>query len=295
MRRHNPLRWLPLGILIAALQALSQEPAGPVPGTLSLPAPHAATPPSLPTPSSVLPGSPGDLPMRPAVQPATAPQVQLSPEEDGDLMQVQKRYQVAIADYKKVKPATAGVWNKMGISYQMMFNLKDAQRCYKESIKLDPRNATTVNNLATTYDSMKQYKQAEKMYRKALKIEPKSAIIHKNLGTNLLTQHKYNQGLEAYKQAMAIDPGIFQDRNSPRVSNPANVQDRGAMNYYMALGCLRSGQTDCALEYLRNALNEGYVTPKKLAADDQFLSLRDNPAFQQLLTDQQQKQEQKPQ
>lgn len=64
------------------------------------------------------------------------------------------------------------------------------------------------------------------------------------------------------------------------------------MNYYMALGCLRSGQTDCALEYLRNALNEGFTTPKKLATDDQFLSLRDNPAFQQLLAEQQQQKQQ---
>lgn len=207
-------------------------------------------------------------------------------------MQAQKRYQVAIAAYGKVKPQTAQIWNKMGIAYQMMFNLKDAQRCYKESIKLDPKNASTMNNLATTYDSAKQYKQAEKMYNKALKIAPKSAIIHKNLGTNLLTQHKFNKGLDAYKTAMALDPQIFQDRDSPRVSNPANVQERGAMNYYMALGCLHSGQTDCTLEYLRNALNEGYITPKKLATDDQFLSLRDNPAFQQMLADQQQKTQQ---
>jgi len=205
-------------------------------------------------------------------------------------MQSQKRYQLAIAAYKKVQPPRASVWNKMGIAYQMMFNLKEAQRCYKESMKLDPKNSTTVNNLATTYDSMKKYKDAEKTYRKALKIAPNSAIIYKNLGTNLLTQHKYQAGLDAYKQAMTLDPQIFQDRNSPRVSNPANVQDRGAMNYYMALGCLHSGQTDCALQYLRNALNEGYVTPKKLATDDQFLSLRDNPAFQQMLADQQQKQ-----
>ena len=210
-------------------------------------------------------------------------------------MQAQKRYQLAIAAYKKAQPPTASTWNKMGIAYQMMFNLKEAQNCYKESIKLDPKNATTMNNLATTYDSAKQYSQAEKMYRKALKIAPRSAIIYKNLGTNLLTRHKYSKGLEAYKQAMTLDPEIFQDKNGPRVSNPANVQDRGAMNYYMALGCLHSGQTACALEYLRNALNEGFVTVKKLATDDQFLSLRDNPAFQQMLADQQQKQQQQPQ
>ena len=86
----------------------------------------------------------------PAVQPKPpAPQVPLTPEQKGDLMQVEKRYQLAIDAYKNVHPPSAEVWNKMGIAYQMMFNLKDAQRCYKESIKLDPKNSTTVNNLAT--------------------------------------------------------------------------------------------------------------------------------------------------
>ena len=72
------------------------------------------------------------------------------------------------------------------------------------------------------------------MYHKALKIDPHSAIILKNLGTNLLAEHKYNKGWEAYKQAVAIDPQIFADHTGPSVENPSNVQERGAMNYYMA-------------------------------------------------------------
>ena len=293
MRGPNPSRWLPALLVLAALPAAAQSPSGQAPAIPAGPAPAAASP--TPAPSGILPASPGDLRMSPAAPQASAqavPKTSLSPEEQGDLLQAQKRYQAAIASYTQVKPSTAAVWNKMGIAYQMLFNLKDAQRCYKESMKLDSHNATTVNNLATTYDSQKQYKLGEKFYRKALKIDPKSAIIYKNLGTNLLTQHKYKQGMDAYSKATAINPQIFADRDSPRVANPTGVQDRGAMNYYMALGCLRSGQTPCALEYLRNALNEGYITPKKLAADDQFLSLRDNPAFQQMLADQQQQQKQ---
>ncbi len=45
----------------------------------------------------------------------------------------------------------------MGIAYQMMFNVKDATRCYNASLKLDPKNPQVLNNLATVYDSQKQY------------------------------------------------------------------------------------------------------------------------------------------
>jgi tetratricopeptide (TPR) repeat protein len=219
----------------------------------------------------------------PAHPPPTAEQI-------GDSLSARQRYQAAIAAYAKAPEMTASIWNKMGIAYQMMFNSRDATRCYKESLKLDPRSSQVLNNLATVYASQKEYGQADKMYRKALKYDPHSALIFKNLGTNLLAEHKYNRGWEAYQQALAIDPQIFTDHSSPTVENPSNVQERGAMNYYMALGCVRAGYTDCALQYLRMALDEGFTTRKKVAADAEFASLRSNPAFQQLLAEQQRSQ-----
>jgi Tfp pilus assembly protein PilF len=203
-------------------------------------------------------------------------------EELGDTLAVHRRYQAALEEYSKA-PLSATVWNKMGIAYQMMFNLKDATRCYRESIKLDSRNSQVLNNLATVYDSLKQYGTAEHLYRKALKSDPHSPLILKNLGTNLLAQHKYNRGWDEYQKALAIDPNIFEDKTSPQVQNPSTVAERGAMNYYMALGCVRMGQTSCALQYLRMALDEGFTSPKKVAADTEFASLRDNPDFQQML------------
>ncbi len=208
-----------------------------------------------------------------------------TPEELGDTLTIHQRYQAALAAYAKAPPSAA-VLNKMGIAYQMMFNLRDATRCYKESLELDPKNADVLNNLGTIYDSVKEYGQAEKYYKKALKLDPKSALVLKNLGTNLLSQHKYNRGWEMYEQALAVDPQIFEDRNSPQVQNPTSVQQRGVMNYYMAVGCVRVGQTACALQYLRMAMDEGYTTPKKVASDLAFASLRDNPDFKLLLASQ---------
>ena len=222
----------------------------------------------------------------PAPNSAATPQKPPSAEQLGDSLVAHQRYQAAIAAYSSAPEMTADLWNKMGIAYQMLFNATDATRCYKESLKLDAANPQVMNNLATVYASLKLYGQADRMYRKALKLDPKSAIILKNYGTNLLAEHKYNRGWEAYQQALAIDPQIFADHNGPSVQNPSNVQDRGAVNYYMAAGCARAGYTDCALQYLRMALDEGFTTRKKVQADSQFASLRDNPAFRQLLAEQ---------
>ena len=216
---------------------------------------------------------------------ATPSPIQPTPEQLGDSLYARQRYQAAIEAYAKAPQKTADIWNKMGIAYQMMFNPRDATRCYRESLKLDPGNADVLNNLGTIYASLKEYGQADRMYRKALKLDPRSAITLKNLGTNLLAEHKYNKGWEAYQKALAIDPQIFTDHSSPTVDNPSDVQERGAMNYYMAAGCARAGYADCALHYLRMALDEGFTTRKKVQTDSQFASLRSNPAFQQLLAE----------
>ncbi|MGB0063557.1 MAG: tetratricopeptide repeat protein [Terracidiphilus sp.] len=209
-----------------------------------------------------------------------------TPEQIGDSLLAHQRYQAAIAAYTKSPRMTAGIWSKMGLAYQMMFNDGDASRCYKESLKLDPESAQVLNNLGAVYASMKLYGQADHMYRKALKLEPRSAIILKNYGTNLLAQHRYNKGWEIYQQALAIDPQIFADHDGPTVQDPSGIHERGAMNYYMAAGCAHAGFVDCALQYLRMALDEGFTTRKKVEADAEFASLRANAAFKQLLAEQ---------
>jgi Tfp pilus assembly protein PilF len=228
---------------------------------------------------------PGSLTAATAPTPTPAAK-QPTAEQAGDSLAARQRYQAAIGAYSKAPQMTATIWNKMGIAYQMMYNSKDAMRCYKESLKLEPRNPQVLNNLGTVYASMKEYGQADRFYHKAIKIDPHNASVYKNLGTNLLAQKRYDKGWEAYQQALAIDPQIFADRNSnPKVENPSTVQERGAMNYYMALGCARSGYTDCALNYLRAALYEGFANPKKIATEAEFASLRDNPAFQRLVSE----------
>ena len=238
-------------------------------------------------PAQVNDQSPPPAPTPPAPQAAAPAHAQPTAEQMGDSLTARQRYQAAIAAYSKAPQMTAEIWNKMGIDYQMMFNSKDATRCYKQSLQIDPHNSQVLNNLGTVYASLKDYSQADRLYRKALKIDPHSALILKNLGTNLLAEHRYNKGWEAYQQALAIDPEIFADRGSPAVEDPSSVAERGAMNYYMAASCARAGQTACALQYLRMALDEGFTTRKKVANDSEFASLRDNPDFKQLLAEQQ--------
>ncbi len=219
-----------------------------------------------------------------------SPQFTPTPEQVADSLMAHQRYQAAIEEYKKAPNKSAAAWNKMGVAYQLLLNQDEAIRCYQAALKLDPRNAVVMNNLGTIYVSRKEYSKAEKAYHKAAKLDPQSALIHKNMGTVLLAEHKYKKGWQEYQIALTIDPKIFEKNNAVHVENPASVQDRGAMNYYMAKGCVRAGQMERAVEYLRQALNEGFTNPRKIAEDNEFAALWDMPAFQQMLAAQQRSQ-----
>jgi tetratricopeptide (TPR) repeat protein len=300
MYRSDRRRWLPAiavaAALVLAVPAMFSESAA---QTITQNAVQSATQvPAQSTPpvpaqtpaadSTQAPASTRSQAVAEAAQPkpvAAVPALPATPELAGDSMMAQQRYQAAIEAFKKA-PRSAEVWNKLGIAYQLMFNPVEASHCYQASLRLNPKNAQVMNNLGTIYDSEKEYSSAERMYHKALKLDPKSALIRKNLGTNLLSQRKYKKGWEEYKTALELDPNIFRNSASPRIQNPATSEERGAMNYYMAKGCVRAGMNDCAIDYLRMALNEGFTSPKKIEADGEFAGLRNVPAFQQLLAEQ---------
>jgi Flp pilus assembly protein TadD len=261
MYRGNEYRWLPGLLTAAALVAESIAASAQAPNL-------SASALSLPTPV------------------VSEPQFQPTPVEEGDLLMAHQRYQAAIEMYKKAPRDSPDAWNKMGVAYQLMFNTEEAMRCYQKALKLNPKSASAMNNLGAVYVTLKNYSAAERSYRKAMKLDPKTAIFHKNLGTALLADHKYKKGWDAYKAALDLDPAIFDHSSSFRIQNPSSVQDRGAMNYYMAKGCVRAGMNDRAVEYLRMALNEGFTNPKKIIADTEFAALHDFPAFQKLLASQ---------
>jgi len=217
---------------------------------------------------------------------ATAPQFQPTPEQVADSLMAHQRYQAAIEEYKKIPSSSAEGWNKKGVAYQLMLNTDEAKRCYQAAMKLESKNPVSLNNMGSIYMAKKDFGRAERFYHRALKLDPKSALFYKNLGTALLADRKYAKGWESYQEALAIDPRIFDHSGSVRVESPSSVQDRGAMNFYLAKSCVKAGMKAKAVEYLRMALNEGFTNPKKIMADAELASLRDVPAFQELLASQ---------
>lgn len=209
-----------------------------------------------------------------------------TPMEFGDSLFSLRHYQAAIDAYSASLPMNAVIWNRVGISYEMMNNIAGAERSFRQSLKLEANNPLALNNLGTIDASRQEYGRAEHEIRKALKIDPDFALGYMNLGTVLISEQKLKQGQNAYAKAIAIDPAIFVDRNKPKMGNPAPAHARGAMNYSIAAACARAGNIGCALRYLRASLDEGYANLSKIESDSSFAELSSDERFRKLLAEQ---------
>ena len=244
----------------------------------------AAVLPMLIAPSVRCQSAPAAVQISEVRQPSPVPQVQPSPEMQGDLLAVRQHYLDAIAAYKEAPQDSAVVANKIGVAYHHMFDLNDAKLYYERAIKLNPDYAQAVNNLGAIYHAEKNYRQAERCYRKAIKLDPKSPLFYSNLGTAYFFQGNTRKGAQAYSQAFALDPDVFEHTGASKIEELSSSKDLAAVNYELAKTYAKAGLNDRALAYLRKALGEGFNDRKKLMNDPELASLRDTPEFLQLLS-----------
>ena len=219
---------------------------------------------------------------KPSVSDTAAPPI--TQEERGDVYMARKMYREAIEAYEQAPQNSAVVWNKMGIAYHQMIQLDAAMKRYRKAIHLDGKYAEAINNLGTIYYAEKHYSRATGLYKRALKLAPNSASIYSNLGTSYFAVKKYKDAVDSYDKALRLDPEVFEHHSTYGVLlQERTVDERARFHYYLAKIYARQGQQERALQYIRKALEEGFADRKKLMQDPEFASLRDLPAFQELL------------
>ena len=204
--------------------------------------------------------------------------------ERADILMARKQYRDAIDTYERAITETAGIYNKIGIAYHSLSDLKAAERSYKEALKVKPDFWEAWNNLGALYYARKDYKKAISQYATALKYAPDSASLHSNLGTAYFARKKYDDAMKEYQTALKLDPTVFDTRNTHgSVLQERSVEDRAKFYFYLARAYARAGIVDLAIQNLRKALEGGYDGKKEMESDKDFAALRELPEFQELL------------
>jgi tetratricopeptide (TPR) repeat protein len=209
----------------------------------------------------------------------------LSPEKRGDIFMARKMHREAVEAYLQAPQDSPVILNKIGIAYHQMTALDQAKKYYERAVKINAAYSEAINNLGTVYYARKSYRKAISQYSKALKINPDSASIYSNLGTAYFARKKYKEASDAYQKALTLDPEVFEHKGTYGVLlQERNVEERAKFHYYLARTYAQAGMDDRAIQYIRKALEEGFKDRKKFLEEPEFVKLRDNPEFQQLLT-----------
>ncbi|HAF07900.1 MAG: Tetratricopeptide repeata protein [candidate division TA06 bacterium 32_111] len=135
--------------------------------------------------------------------------------KDGKEMLEKGEYKKALFTFLnllKEHPDWPDIRNYLGLAYNFLNNLEEAEKEFKEAIKLNPNYVEAHLNLALTYNEMGKYDQASEEFEKASKLEKKlgnSGFGKKDkiiklllqLGDLYLETKDFHNALETYKKA----------------------------------------------------------------------------------------------
>jgi tetratricopeptide (TPR) repeat protein len=200
---------------------------------------------------------------------------------EGDIAFTRKEYYPALVKYLKAadyNPNSEFIFNKLGIVYSRLKYYADAITSFNRAIALQPKYAYAYNNLGSVYFAENNKKKAEKLFRKALSLYGNEASFYINLGTVLFEKKKFDQGLQEYKKGLALDPEILR-KNADAVVANIGTKISPDKNYHMARLYAILGDTERAVETLKQAITDGFVDLKAIQTEKDFDPIREDPKF----------------
>jgi len=88
-------------------------------------------------------------------------------------------------------------------------NFEEAEKEFREAIKINPNYADAHNNLGILLQNLNRYEEAEKEYRESIRINPNYAEAHNNLGNLLQNLNRYEEAEKEYREAIRINPNYI--------------------------------------------------------------------------------------
>jgi tetratricopeptide (TPR) repeat protein/TolB-like protein/tRNA A-37 threonylcarbamoyl transferase component Bud32 len=216
------------------------------------------------------------------------------------------RYGDAVRSLTRVtelQPDNSRGFQMLGAAYDKMGNDDLALVNYRRAIELNP-DARAYSNLGTLYYRQGRFAEAAQAYGEAARLEPSPAK-YRNLGDLYTRLGQAARAREHYLRAVDLSQSIL--RVNPRDAHALGIlavseaklgrhdvarrHSEEAVGlapldaevlYRKAVVAALAGRSGAALAALRQALSQGY-SAADAARDDDFGSLRDSPAFRQLV------------
>jgi ADP-heptose:LPS heptosyltransferase len=132
-------------------------------------------------------------------------------------------------------PNQAEPWNNAGMCHQEMWNLEDAERCFRKSLQMEPDDPAAMNNLALVYINRCLPDEALKWIRRAEQTGKSNWEALDNKALALLMRGEWKEGWAAYK-ATAGRQKVRQLRSYSEPEEPMWNGEKGTVVVYGTQG-----------------------------------------------------------
>jgi tetratricopeptide (TPR) repeat protein len=213
------------------------------------------------------------------------------------------RYGEALEAFEKaiaLSPSSSVSLARAGAAAQAMGENDKALAFYEKANSIQPR-AETFSSMGTIYYDRGDFERAASAYEGALLIRPLGAITHRNLGDAYRRLGRQADARRAYQQAVklaqaqvTVSPGdaraiarlaVYQakagDDRAAQLSLADATRlapDDGQVQLRAGVVHALAGRTDPALDAISRAIAGG-ITPRAVAAEEDFARLRPLPRF----------------
>jgi tetratricopeptide (TPR) repeat protein len=145
-----------------------------------------------------------------SAQPSGHPGIgKLAPREKAGLLLLQKQYDRAVKEYKKLLEHgedDANVVRGLVQSYQGAGRLEEAEDYLKKRLGSSRRRSSLLYGLGYIYYLTRRINQAESFFAEAVQGDPANALAWNNWGAVLADKKLYSEGIEKVKKAIGINP-----------------------------------------------------------------------------------------
>lgn len=129
---------------------------------------------------------------------------------DGDANKAIRSLEMSIRSTEQIGKKGELVINKtkLALVYESVGKLDEAEREYREAIRIQTDFARAHNNLGVLLGKLKRFEEAEKEFREAIRVNPGDAGVHNNLGNALYGLKRFEEAEYEYREAIKVNPNI---------------------------------------------------------------------------------------
>jgi tetratricopeptide (TPR) repeat protein len=199
---------------------------------------------------------------------------------EGDAAFSRKDYYAALIKYleaARINSQSEYLYNRLGIAYSQLKFYGEATSAFRRSMELNPKYPFAYNNLGSVFFAQGNLRKAEKCFRKAISLKEDEASFHMNLGSLYLERKKKDKALAEWHRSLAIDPDIFSKRSAASLSaSGGSLVERF---YFLARIFAASGNAESAIDYLKQAITQGFTDIDSINKQHDFDPVRKDERF----------------